>query len=66
MITAGSVLAPGILCSRSLAFTIPNDPALCNTLITDRADIALEYAAVRAAVGGRCVRNAHDCSGVRA
>jgi len=24
-------------------FTIPNDPALCNTLITDRADIQLSY-----------------------
>lgn len=42
-INEGDTLPPATLCSMSIPFTIPNDPALCNTLITDRADIELLY-----------------------
>jgi uncharacterized repeat protein (TIGR01451 family) len=42
-IGANSILGPNIPCSTSLTFTIPTDPAICNTIVVDRADIALSY-----------------------
>ncbi len=41
--TKGDTLAPGVVCTATFGVTIPNDPALCNTVFRDRVDIELEY-----------------------
>src|SRR4029077_10284624 len=43
VIQAGSTLPPGTPCTATFDVTIPNDPALCNTVFRDRVEIALEY-----------------------
>jgi len=42
-ISQGSTLAPATPCTGTFQVTIPNDPALCGTVLTDRVDIQLLY-----------------------
>ena len=37
----GSTMPAGTPCTATFNVTIPNDPALCNTVFRDRAEIAL-------------------------
>ena len=43
VINEGDTLAPGVVCTATFGVTIPDDPALCNTVFRDRVDIELEY-----------------------
>ena len=43
VVQAGGTLPSGTVCTSTINVTIPNDPALCNTVFRDRVDIALEY-----------------------
>jgi uncharacterized repeat protein (TIGR01451 family) len=43
VIDEGDTLAPDVPCAGTFQVTIPNDPALCNTFLIDRVDIALQY-----------------------
>ena len=43
VIQAGSTMPAATPCTATFNVTIPNDPALCNTVFRDRVDIALEY-----------------------
>ena len=43
VIEVGDTLAPGVVCTAVFDVTIPNDPALCNTVFRDRVDVELEY-----------------------
>ena len=43
VINVGDTLAPGVVCTAVFDVTIPDDPALCNTVFRDRVDIELEY-----------------------
>ena len=43
VINEGDTLAPGVVCTAAFDVTIPDDPALCNTVFRDRVDIELEY-----------------------
>ena len=51
-ITVGSTLAPATPCTGTFQVTIPNDPALCGTVVTDRVEIALRYTDVLIADAG--------------
>jgi len=42
-ISQGSTLAQATPCTGTFQVTIPNDPALCGTVLTDRVDIQLLY-----------------------
>jgi hypothetical protein len=44
VINEGDALAPDVVCTATFGVTIPDDPALCNTVFRDRVDIGLEYA----------------------
>jgi uncharacterized repeat protein (TIGR01451 family) len=39
----GDTIPNGVVCSGTFSLTVPNDPALCGTAITDRVQIALRY-----------------------
>ncbi len=43
VIAEGATLAPGTPCAGTFQVTVANNPALCNTLVVDRVDIALQY-----------------------
>jgi hypothetical protein len=43
VINEGDTLAPGVVCTATVGVTIPDDPALCNTVFRDRVEIGLEY-----------------------
>ena len=43
VIQVGSTLPAATPCTATFNVTIPNDPALCNTVFRDRVEIALEY-----------------------
>ena len=43
VIQVGSTLEPGVVCTAQFGVTIPNDPALCNTVFRDLAQFALSY-----------------------
>jgi uncharacterized repeat protein (TIGR01451 family) len=43
VIDEGDTLAPDTPCLGSFQVTIPNDPTLCNTVLSDRVDVALQY-----------------------
>jgi hypothetical protein len=45
VINEGDTLPPGVVCTATFGVTIPDDPALCNTVFRDRVEIALEYPA---------------------
>ena len=43
VIDEGDTLAAGTPCLGTFQLTIPDDPALCNTALVDRVDVALRY-----------------------
>src|SRR3954451_10459683 len=42
-INQGSILPVAVPCTGTFQVTIPNDPALCGTIMTDRVDVQLLY-----------------------
>ncbi len=59
IIDEGDTLPAGATCTATFGVTIPDDPALCNTVFRDRVEIALSYPQFNPPLDGWRVRHPH-------